>query len=50
MEIRCNHLFPERGEGLRRAEKPITAVRGSAPHDHAHPILKAKNIERKTNQ
>ncbi len=44
MEIRCNYLFPECGEGLRRAEKPIKAVRGSAPQGHAIPHPQAKNI------
>ena len=44
MEIRCNHLLPERGEGLRRAEKPIKAVRRSAPQGHAIPYPQAKNI------
>ena len=44
MEIRCNYLFPERGEGLRRAEKPITAVRRSAPRNIATSLPQSKYI------
>lgn len=51
MEIRCNHLFPERGEGLpagRKTHKSGAWQRSAKTMRHPKP--KAKIFERKMNQ